>query len=308
MDVEIEKKNGEKILLSEAGAMVKDFIVSSISLDPSYESHQGRHGRLDMGAYYEDRDITVPIFFHAYDLLHFPLMRDKLFSILNSNEAFYIRELRRPKKMQYAFIDVNERSRQKEGTDNVFVGGKRYLVRPASSFVFEQEELHGFTEVEFETTELPFAESIGTSLELESDGSLQPEIWGHGMGLSFEHDSQKYTHEVSDGQTFHIYNASNVAFPVPFHIDFKIIIESVSGGVDGIRVVNETNNSRITFNGELSSSDTLTYDRAQVMLNNLNALGDADKEFLTLATGWNTLRMERASSAQIAVDTRFYYK
>ncbi|WP_160141559.1 phage tail domain-containing protein [Salicibibacter halophilus] len=307
MDVEIEKQNGDKVLLSEIGGNVQDFIVSSISLDTIYESHEGRHGRQDMGAYYEDRTITVPVYFHAYELLHVPLLRDKLFAILNSNEPFYIRELRRPKMRQYAFIEPTEQARMKEGTEDVFVGGKRYLVRPSSDFSFEQEGLYGFTEIEFETVGLPFAESIGTSLDLEESGALQPEIWSHGMGLSFEKESQKYTHKVEEEQEFRIYNASNVAFPVPFQIDFTITISEVGGGDDGIRVTNVTNGSQLTFNGDMGNDDTLVYDKAKVTRNSLNALNEADKEFLTLSTGWNTLRMERASSAKIAVDTRFYY-
>jgi len=178
MDVEITKQNGKIFKLSDYDIIVRDFIVGSIEILPTYSEIEGRHGHVNMGATYGTRVISVPFYFKANDLLDYPLLRDLLFELTVDTEPFYVRELRRE-----VF----------QGDDNKYVGGKRYLVRLVNSFDIEQTYKYGFGELSFETTDLPFAESVGTTQDIQENGiNADDELWGFGMGLIEEMGDVEY--------------------------------------------------------------------------------------------------------------------
>src|SRR5699024_11365501 len=82
------------------------------------------------------------------------------------SKGYHNRELRRLKKKQYEFIDLNEKPKEKTGTDNSYVNGKQYHVELDGDFEFEQDDVYGSTTINFKTSGLPFAEAIYTTKEL----------------------------------------------------------------------------------------------------------------------------------------------
>src|SRR5699024_2323211 len=162
----IVEKDGEKIKLSDLGIIVKDFVVSSVEFTDNHEEIGGVAGGVDNGVSIGRRSISVPIVFKSVDLLDYPLLRDKLFDIFYPSGYLYIQELRRPKNLAYKFVDFGQKAEYEDGTDNVLVGGKRYKVRIADSFNFEQFKTYGKAELNFVNVGLLFAESIYTTKEL----------------------------------------------------------------------------------------------------------------------------------------------
>src|SRR5690625_3879040 len=191
MDVEITKANGSSYRLSDHDVVIRDFAVSSIEMRPSYSEVDGRHGYVDMGATYGSRTIRIPFYIDAHDLSDVALLRDKLFELVTDVEPFYIREMRRPKYASMHFCDGDEYA-------DKYAGGKRYKVRlSTSSFEIEQMFTYGFGEMTFETTDLPFAESIGTTADIDSNGlRYSDELWRYGMGLLYDNESRRYTHSA----------------------------------------------------------------------------------------------------------------
>src|SRR5690625_5758785 len=117
-----------------------------------------------MGATYGSRTIRIPFYIDAHDLSDVALLRDKLFELVTDVEPFYIREMRRPEYASMHFCDGDEYA-------DKYAGGKRYKVRLTSSpFEIEQMFTYGFGEMTFETTDLPFSESIGTTADIDSNG------------------------------------------------------------------------------------------------------------------------------------------
>ena len=169
MDVEIVKKNGRKFRLSDYG-VVKDFVVSSIDREVVRDSVDGRPGSLDYGVTEGDRSINVPFILKAKDLHDYAHLRDELYSLLGDNEPFYIREMRRPKTLQYDFVSFGQSPKWSSQTDNEYVNGKQYLVRLDSTLSPSQEGLRGEVSLEFVTSGLPYAESIYTTKELHDSG------------------------------------------------------------------------------------------------------------------------------------------
>src|SRR5699024_3918969 len=219
--VQIITKDKE-ILLSDHDIYAKDFIVSSIALRPYLDSIEGRSGTVDYGADYDTRTIKVPFYIKAHDLHDFALLRDELFSLVVSRESFYIRELRRAEHQAYNFTEVTGEASNNPRTDNKFVGGKRYKVRLTNAIELEQMLTVGEGELVFETTELPFAESIGTTADIDKHGLLySQELWSYGMGLSYEDSLQVYRF---DDNEFSVYNAGNVTVS-PFEMFLDITIK-----------------------------------------------------------------------------------
>ncbi len=300
MDVEITKMDGSQTKLSDIGVTVRDFIVSSIELRPTYSAIEGRSGHVNMGAEYGTRTITVPFFFKSNDLHGVALDRDDLFALVTDTEPFYIREMRRL-KMHPGFIwedDSDTREFKAYDYDNFFVGGKRYKVRLAGSFDIDQAYHYGFGELVLETTDLPFAESIGTTADIEREGiSAIQARWGFGMGLQAVDESLKYEHSTT---AFRIFNAGNIAVN-PFEHEMKITVEGVSNGYE---LENLTTGD--VFKVTESLSGRLEINGATITNNGLQAFRKTNRRFITLAPGWNYIRQNRA--IKTAWDFRYYYK
>src|SRR5699024_4378558 len=166
MDLEVIKQNGEKFLLSDYDVVVQDIKIYSIPMLHNRQRIDGFDGSLSHGTEYGDRKIEVTATFIAKDLHDYAHLRDELFNLLNDPDGYYIRELRRLNKKQYEFIDLNEKPKEKTGTDNSYVNGKQYYVELDGEFEFEQDDVYGATTINFKTSGLPFAESVYTTKEL----------------------------------------------------------------------------------------------------------------------------------------------
>ena len=169
MDVEIVKKNGRKFRLSDYG-VVKDFVVDSIDREVVRDSVDGRPGSLDYGVIEGDRSISVPFILKAKDLHDYAHLRDELYSLLGDREPFYIREMRRPKALQYDFVGFGQKPKWSSQTDNEYVNGRQYLVRLDNTISPSQKGIRGEVSLEFVTSGLPYAETTYTTLELHDSG------------------------------------------------------------------------------------------------------------------------------------------
>ncbi|MCR1994590.1 phage tail family protein [Bacillus subtilis] len=289
MDVEITKLNGESFRLSEYDVTARDFVAGSPTINPVYSQIEGRHGRVDMGATYDTRSISVPFYYKAADIHDVALLRDELAGLAVSAEPFYIREMRR-------IIYGNG--------DNQFISGKRYKVRLANSYEIDQQLEFGSGELRFETTDLPFAESIGTTADIDANGiDVGSAIWGAGMGLSTEPDYQRYTWR---GTSAVIYNAGKIAVH-PFMQYLKITISDVRGSTQFLQLRNATNGSIFRVNEAVSNSDTIVIDGPNVTKNGLVFFRKTSREFISLEPGRNDIQITGATSAKVSFDFRFYY-
>src|SRR5699024_8716389 len=101
----------------------------------------------------------------------------------------------------------------------------------------------------------------------------------YGMGLSYDEETHKYTHNTN---TFRIYNAGNVAVH-PFEMDMKITVEGISGPYE---LKNETTGDVFKYTD--SNIGKILLDGPSGMLDGLQAYRDTNKRYITIAPGWNT--------------------
>ncbi|MFD2209372.1 phage tail domain-containing protein [Virgibacillus halophilus] len=305
MDAQIYKPSGETFTLEEYGIIAHDFKVSSIEISPEYQQVDGGDGNIDYGAVFGNRTISVPFTMKAYDLMDYPLLRDKLFSLILDKRPFYIRELRRSKYQAYSFVDLHEPAKNSEESSNMYVGGKRYLVRLQNTFELEQMLKYGDGELVFETTNLPFAESIGTTADIDKNGlTYDSGIWAYGMGLLYEDESHQYTHT---GTSFRIYNAGNVPLHHPFEEELKITISDVLGSSSYLELTNTTTGDTFRVNEGVGSDKTIVLDGPNITNNGLQYFRKTNRKFITLVPGWNQFTIKGASSAKVSFDMPFYY-
>lgn len=237
--------------------------------------------RRQVGAFAQPKQIEVSIELTAHGYLDYPLLRDYLYGIFGFGKPFYI---------------VDKRQ-----------AGKRHKVVLESDFIPERHNaINGTTTIPFITSDLPYAESIGTTQDIQKSGIRdEKELWGYGMGLEAIDETLIYNHTVSE-KGFRIFNAGNVPIH-PFEQELKITISDIQGAIDFFELRNTTNGTRFRTTQGVSSG-TIVIDGANVTRNGLAFLRDTTKEFVELNERWNEFEIVGADSLKVEFDFRFYYK
>lgn len=299
MDAEIIYDNGERFKLSDLSVEVTDFKVSSMVKQSVYEDIEGAN-RVDYGAEYKHRTISIPFVMAAYDLHDFAHLRNEIFAKVDSLESFYIREMRRPIRRQYAFVDFNEKPKEREGTDDHYVDGKQYRVRLVNVIEIEQRGVKGDGVLVFETTESPYAQSVYTTLELHGSGySAIAEKYG----LVDNIDDEKVKYRFTENN-FTVYNFGNVTVE-PMMLAITIGLMTTN---DIFRIENKTTGDVFEFRKQVS--DRNVYLRGVQVMEGLtiNAFRDTNKRSISLAPGNNEFEVAGGTFSQISFDFRGYYK
>lgn len=234
------------------------------------------------GSTVQQKEITASIELVAHGYLDYTLLRDYLYGIFGFGKPFYVVDKRQP--------------------------GKRHRVILESNFIpTRHNSINGTADIPFITVGTHYAESIGTTQDIQRDGiDVDSGLWSYGMGLELIDESLIYTHSPVVNETFRIYNAGNVLIH-PFKQDLKITITDVVGSDEIFQITNNTNGSRARVEKSLSSSDEVIYDGPNVTINSFAALRDTRKDFVELSPGWNAFQIYHCDSAKISFDFPFYY-
>ena len=293
----IVERNGKKVKLSDLGVIVKDFIVSSVEFEEHHEDIEGMAGGVDNGVSIGRRSISVPVTFKSYDLLDFPLLRDKLFDLFHPSGYIYVQEMRRQKTLSYDFVDFGQKPKYEDGTENVLVGGKRYKVRIASPFDFEQFKTYGSAVLEFKTVGLPYSESVYTTKEL-NDSGYSALVEKYGLVDSINSDNTKYKFTE---RNFSIWNAGNVTVE-PEMMFLEIIVTGSDGNLE---IRNKTTNDILIVNA--NHGGTFDVKGMTMRMAAINVFRDSNKRYIRLASGANEFEII-GQFTDITIDFRFYYK
>lgn len=268
----VQTLSGQKYVLEELGIMTRDFNPQSSSPVHNFENVENRHGTIDRGTVYGQRTINCSFYFKAVDMWDYALLRDEVFRLFDSREAFYIIDQRNP--------------------------GKRWLVKCNASYNIEQNWKYGFFEIDFVTVKLPFAESIGTTMD---SFDFDSELWQLGQGLVAE--DTKYVHNTT---SFRIYNAGDVLIDpkcMPLKIKYK-------GKSNNLSIKNVTTGDLWNYTGSTTTErDVITLDGVRAYRNVLGSIfKNTNWGLITLKPGWNDFVLAGATDGfRIDFDFRFYY-
>lgn len=267
----IKLKSGKIYDLLDYGIRTMDVLITSPEPQHNLGEVEGSNGVIDYGTTYGARKITCLYRAQSHDIEDFSLLRNEIFNIFRTEESFYLIEKR--------------------------LRGIQWLVK-AGSFKIPQRNIFGRFEVDFIGL-TGFAESIGTTQDIQRNGlTYSAELWSYGMGLQYEDDTHKYTHETP---SFSIFNAGNVPIH-PFEQDLKIAISGATGS--DVTLKNTTTGDEFKYT-ESPNGKVIVLNGANITANDLQALRDTNKQFITLAPGENKFTV--TSGAKVEFDFRFYY-
>ena len=273
-------ENMNKIDLPK-GVIPLDIFISSIGKERELESIEGKSGVIDYGFLYKERNIELKLLLKAKDTQDYRLIRDEVYDTLD--RIYYVSEKYQPGKVYHVTVD------------NSYIP-ERYS---------NNNQRFAEAEVNCTVVGLPFSESIGTTQDIEENGLLySQELWSYGMGLEYDEESQIYTH---DSDRFYIFNAGNVSIH-PFEQELIIDITDVEGSVDSFELINKTTGDVFKVNEKVSYDRHIQLDGPNITRNGLQYFRKTNKEYITLAPGYNEFEINKAVKAKVKFDFRFYYK
>jgi phage-related protein len=255
--------------LEQIGIRTKDFIVSSPSPIHFTEEIEGMDGLIDLGSTEGARSIECSFRAEATDRDDFVLMRNEIFKIFRSKEAFYLIDSREP--------------------------SKRWEVKSSNAYDIGQKFVFGDFTIDF-TCYKGYAESIGTT---EDPFTFDSDLWQFDQGLILE--DLIYTYSET---SFSIYNAGDVTVNPR---DFPLLI-TYTGASTNLSIKNTTTGDEWTHTGTSNPSDIIRLDGIRSTKNSLSIFRDTNRKLISLAPGWNDFELTGATSPfEISFDFRFYY-
>jgi predicted phage tail component-like protein len=258
----ITKQNGSQIDVTEVNMKLLKYRIPSPSLTHTTETIEGRDGDIFLGSSFQNRLITAEMFYKSEDVDEYVRLKSEFNRLFATREPFFVTFKREPEK--------------------------RWKVRLNSPF--EVEKFNSFTgtfTLEF-VTEIPFGESVETTLNM-----IVPQFSGS--------KAQKYKHSSS---TFEILNDGDVTIDPRAHplvIQFK-------GASTNLIIKNLTTGDEWTYTGSTLATGSLKLDGVQSFRGSTeNIFKNTNRKLITLAPGWNEFQLTGASgSYEITFDFRFY--
>ena len=171
LDVEINK-NGKSYLISDnsitgASLEVLSFMSSGIKKRCGSSTSDGRPGRINYYSEDEYRTITMTVEATAEDMQDIAHLRDAVNELFDGE--MFIREMR-IKDIKIEYERPGQRTGELQLEAPEYVNGKQIKVAMVNSPEIDDTTLVSTFTVEFETTELPYFESIYTTRELHDSG------------------------------------------------------------------------------------------------------------------------------------------
>ncbi|MDC6268006.1 phage tail domain-containing protein [Lysinibacillus fusiformis] len=306
MDTLIEYSTGATLSLVQEGYITQDMLIRPIDQKASSVDVDGRPGVVRESVNHGTRVIILSIMFIASDELDFALRRDKLFSIFSDLEPFYIYEGRPTYKTSTYEFELPGQTWGENSqlpTNIEILKGKRYKVIRTNMNEVEQNGLIGKVDIEFETFQLPYAESAGTTLD---DRTFDKEIWQTGQGLvAVDPATLKYV--FKDETSFQIYNAGDV--PLKTNLRDMLFEIEFWGSSTNLSIRNVTNGTQWQYNGSSNAEDVIKLETPTRFTKKENSIfKDTNKKVLILEPGWNTIQISGAAQFLILFRFKFYYK
>ena len=259
------------------GLMPLDIFVSSISKKRATEEIEGRNGVVDYGTNYVDRSVELSMWINSADTIDYRLLRNEIYALFDTGNAFYIEETRVPSRVLKVAVDES------------FIPD-RLTVRNAS------------VEVSCRTLDSVFWESKYTTLELHDSGySATAEKYG----LVDNIDDEKVKYRFTESN-FTVYNAGNVTIePESMYLNiFATYVQStgdftIRNKTTGEEIILKRNSNRNHFriNGMVPSFGSIT-----------NIFRDTNRRFISLAPGDNEFEILNGTFGEIRFDFKYLYK
>ncbi|WP_185160560.1 phage tail domain-containing protein [Mammaliicoccus sciuri] len=300
IDLEIVK-DGEKYRLNNNSITgdvltVDSFNVDGLDYKYTYENIDGINGRFSTSKRTDARKGTLLVSYNVNKISSAEHLKIKLATLLSGE--FFIRELA-PSEIEIPFQRIGERNFNFEPN---YVSGRTIKMQLTAPISFDVTELNGQIEILFETVDLPYYQSVGRSLDLES--GRQSSLWSSDMLLDWETNSasRKYTFEnIRTGNVYYHGTA-----PIEqFNQDCTVTI-TLSESTDEFNWY-LTKSDMMEIKGlNLKGGDVIKFDGLQTFRNGQPINEYTRLNFPKLQPGINTFNFSQRVE-KVVFDLKFYY-
>lgn len=275
--------------------------VAPVDIIYDSENIKGRAGRNRVTRYHGIRKLQLKLLVQAADETDSIMLRDKLAEILDDAVDFYIYE---QVSRGYAFEFPGESSfkrasDQMEWVPHLF---KRWRVERINNDAIEWDGLKGTRVIEFETSDLPYAVTPYTSLEL----AAHHKEWDDGLiawGMGFEWDDADPTFTFASNN-FAVTNYGSVAIN-PRYMPLRIELRGTF--VSYVQIENLTTGELFRYDGPLNDGDELVLDGVSFLKNGQYVTGTTNKKLISLNPKENQFVITGGNVQSITFDFPFYY-
>ena len=259
------------------GLMPLDIFVSSISKKRATEEIEGRNGVVDYGTNYVDRSVELSMWINSADTIDYRLLRNEIYALFDTGNAFYIEETRVPTRVLKVAVD--------------------------ESFIPDRINSNvASVEVTCRTLDSVFWESKYTTLELHDRG-YSATVEKYGLVDNIDDEKVKYRFTENN---FTVYNAGNVTVE-PESMVLNINVNAVQSDKN-FTIRNKTTGEEIV----LKRASAGSHFRIQGMVISLgsitNIFRDTNRRFISLAPGDNQFEILNGTFGEIRFEFKYLYK
>ena len=259
------------------GLIPLDIFVSSIAKERATETIEGRNGIVDYGTNYVDRSVELSMWINSSDTTDYRLLRNELYALFDTGNAFYIEETRVPSRVLKVAVDES------------FIPD-RLTIRNAS------------VEVSCRTLDSVFWESKYTTLELHDSGySATAEKYGLVDNIDDEKVQYRFT-----GSNFTVYNAGNVTVE-PESMLLNIFVSTLQSD-NNFTIRNKTTGEEIILNRESNGSHFAIRGMVISFGSFPNIFRSTNRRFISLVPGDNQFEILNGTFNEIRFDFKYLYK
>ncbi|WP_107839454.1 phage tail domain-containing protein [Metasolibacillus meyeri] len=294
----IEKVDGTRFNLTEYGVPILK--VGPVDIIYNSENVTGRPGRNRVTRYHGIRKLQLKMLVEAKNISDTELLTEVLAEIFDDAEDFYIYQQLMTES--YGFELPGQTSFESalgkvKWTQQMY---KCWRVERINNDAIEWNGLRGKRVIEFETSDLPYATTPFTSLQLlEKAWDIDKIAWG----MSFDWDESPPQFSFSTNN-FNLKNYGNVKID-PRYMPLKITLKGNFASF--VQITNVATGDVFRLNGSLAPSDTLVLDGVSYLKNGQHVTGQTNKKLISLKKGNNQFTITGGTVSSISFDFPFYY-
>ena len=264
--------NGEeKISLSEGDCRFLESEITSVETKTTEQEIAGRDGVLIGANTFNPFELVLKFYYEGIDNNDLLLFAEKIKKIIHARNAMYVVHSQMPGR-KYAFNSAK-------------IGDFETITNSDATFTITFNCFKGYSE----------------SLKDTSEFSLSSGDWQF-EAVARADNSIKYTH-TSD--YFDIYNGSSDTIdPLLSH---KLQIQIKADAPEGITIRNLTTEDKFVYKKPLTPSKTLTIQGLHPLLDGNRVGIDTNWQWITLAPGYNTIKIENDSIKSVETKWNFNF-
>ena len=311
----------KRALGSESVAMVQ-IIKSSMENMYLYLTHESKDAIAKNKHIYDKSNIKL---LNNFDIDRYVVLdveeKEEMFNLvcelIDDHDLANIRELRRSRDLNYRFIQPLEDDYQEIDdynnlvlnhepfNDNYYVNGRQYQVICSDVISPEENRKKINFSLKFETAEIPFAESIGTSLDLEK--RPDKELWSNDMNIPFDENDSLRTYTFNGLYNSAVYYHGNVANNQSnLYKKVTIVLGTDIKATDSF-VFSLGTSDIMTIKGiNLKKNDKIVYDGTQTYRNGVPINNESSGAQPKFVPGWNEFEFNHFVKL-VQFDMKFYY-